>query len=230
VLQIENEYYSLVRPKRSPKGSEKPSRALRERGVEYVEIRALDLSSADPLGVHEPGLRWLETLLIFCLLERSPLIDDEELQNTAYNELTVALRGREPGLLLLDRGRKRELRAWACEIFDRSQGISEILDGGEVGTPYQDAWRDYRAMIEHPEMLPSARMLATLRDERIPFAEYGLRLSRQHRDWLSQQTVAPDRRRELSDIAADSLRRQAELEAQPQAPFDEYLHRYLAED
>ncbi|MCC6202373.1 MAG: glutamate--cysteine ligase [Gammaproteobacteria bacterium] len=230
ILQIENEFYSLVRPKRSTHDNEKPSRALRERGVEYVEIRALDLYSTDPIGVHEAGLRWLEAFLIFCLLERSPLLDDDDQQGIAYNELTIALRGREPELALLDRGRRRDLREWAEVIFEQVRGICEILDHGESGTPYLAAWREYHDLLLQPESLPSARMLAALRQQQVPYAEYALRLSRQHQQALRATPLDPDRKREFATTAADSLRRQEALEAQPDLPFAEYLRRYLAQD
>ena len=74
---------------------EKPTVALKERGVEYVEIRALDLFSGNPNGVDEDQLRFIEAFLIFCLLEQSLTLDEQELRGIEYNELTVALRGRE---------------------------------------------------------------------------------------------------------------------------------------
>ena len=44
ILQIENELYAPIRPKQVMKTGEKPSQALRDRGVEYIEVRALDVN------------------------------------------------------------------------------------------------------------------------------------------------------------------------------------------
>ena len=43
LLQIENEFYGTIRPKRVTFPGERPLHALRERGVEYVEVRLMDL-------------------------------------------------------------------------------------------------------------------------------------------------------------------------------------------
>ncbi|MGH8598669.1 MAG: glutamate--cysteine ligase, partial [Gammaproteobacteria bacterium] len=101
VLQLENEFYSYIRPKRAIQSGEKPSTALRERGVEYVEMRALDIDSFSSTGVAVEHMQFLEAFLILCLLAESPPITPEELWALEYNELTIALRGREPGLRLI---------------------------------------------------------------------------------------------------------------------------------
>jgi glutamate--cysteine ligase len=93
-----------MRPKRTTRSGERPTLALRERGVEYVEMRALDVYSYSPTGVDEEHLLFLEAFLIFCLLADSPRITGEEQWGMDYNELTVAMRGREPDLLLIRDG------------------------------------------------------------------------------------------------------------------------------
>ena len=89
VLQIENEYYSTIRPKPS-KRSARTTLGLREHGVEYVEIRTLDLSPADPVGMNQRQLRFLETLLLYCLLSDSPPIDADETEEINTRSLLVA--------------------------------------------------------------------------------------------------------------------------------------------
>ena len=111
-LQLENEYYSFVRPKRVTQAGEKPTAALHARGVEYVEIRALDVNAFEPNGVNVEQLRFIEAFLIFCLLENSPSISPAEQRTIQYNELTVALRGREPGLTLQHRGGMKPPQGW----------------------------------------------------------------------------------------------------------------------
>ena len=105
ILQIENEYYSFIRPKRVARSGERPTKALRRAGVEYVEVRALDVSAFDPVGVNQNKLRFLEAFLALCLLKESPLIGAEEQRSLDENHLTVARRGREPGLTLWRDGR-----------------------------------------------------------------------------------------------------------------------------
>jgi len=50
LLQIENEFYGTIRPKRVIFPGERPLHALRERGVEYVEVRLLDLNPFEPVA------------------------------------------------------------------------------------------------------------------------------------------------------------------------------------
>ena len=77
ILQIENEYYSFIRPKRVARSGERPTKALQRAGVEYVEVRALDVSAFDPVGVNQNKLRFLEAFLALCLLRESEPIGAE---------------------------------------------------------------------------------------------------------------------------------------------------------
>ena len=105
ILQIENEYYSFIRPKRVARSGERPTTALQRAGVEYVEVRALDVSAFDPVGVNQNKLRFLEAFMALCLLKDSAPIGDSEQARLDANHVTVARRGREPGLTLWRDGR-----------------------------------------------------------------------------------------------------------------------------
>src|SRR5207237_610382 len=112
ILQIENEYYSFIRPKRIARSGERPTKALKRAGVEYVEVRALDVSAFDPVGVNQNKLRFLEAFLALCLLKESPPIDQEEQAALDANHVTVARRGREPKLKLQRDGRDHPMLDW----------------------------------------------------------------------------------------------------------------------
>ncbi len=112
ILQIENEYYSFIRPKRVAASGERPTRALLRAGVEYVEVRALDVSAFDPVGVNQSKLRFLEAFLALCVLKDSPPISESEQTLLDENHVTVARRGREPGLTLWRDGRGVPMAAW----------------------------------------------------------------------------------------------------------------------
>src|SRR4029077_15954715 len=118
ILQIENEYYSFIRPKRVARSGERPTKALQRGGVEYVEVRALDVSAFDPVGVNQNKLRFLEAFLAMCVLKDSPLIAASDEARLDQNHVTVARRGREPGLLLWRGDREVPMREWARELLD----------------------------------------------------------------------------------------------------------------
>src|SRR6202051_373511 len=126
ILQIENEYYSFIRPKRVARSGERPTKALRRAGVEYVEVRALDVSAFDPVGVNQGKLRFLEEFLALCLLQESEPIGRSEQEALDANHLKVARRGREPNLRLSREGRSHSMMGWARELLDAMQGLCEM--------------------------------------------------------------------------------------------------------
>merc|ERR1712000_695477 len=78
LLQIENEYYSDIRPKRVARNGEKPLQALAQYGVEYIEVRCTDVNPFLPEGIDVPQMHFMDLFLTWCLLEPSGGIEDEE--------------------------------------------------------------------------------------------------------------------------------------------------------
>ncbi len=230
VLQIENEYYSFVRPKQVARSGEKPTVALRRRGVEYVEVRALDLSPFEAVGTSESQLRFLEALLILCLLTDSPPIDASEARKIDANQELVARQGRDPHLVLQRRDREQRLRDWAEEILDSLQGICECLDRAGADHVYRRALDEQHDALRHPEGLPSARVLDEMRSRRESFFDFAMRKSEEHaRAWRAQRQNAR-RQSELTAMSEASLRDQAQIEATDRVGFAEYLRAYFNEE
>ena len=227
LLQIENEYYSFVRPKRTAQAGERPTTALSARGAEYVEVRALDVNCMNPIGVDIEQLYFLEAFLIFCLLEESPALTDEELRAMEYNELTVALRGRAPGLELIENGQRRAIRSWSLEICDRMQMICEYLDSGASATPYTNALNQQIEAVRHPERLPAARILQALRDSGMEFHRYAMELSDRHATAFRAQPPATRVEREFLELAQKSHIEQARLEQSDDMSLENYIAQYI---
>lgn len=230
VLQIENEYYSFVRPKNVTRSGEKPTLALKRRGVQYTEIRALDLNPFEPTGLDPAALRFIEAFLIFCLLEDSPPISAREREHISYNQGQVARRGRDPALRLHHGDGSLRLRDWAMAITQAVTGICEILDGGDPERPYAQALAAQTANVQNPDELPSARVLAAMRERDESFVQFALRLSNEHAAYFKNCSLDPEVARRYEAMAAASLRHQAELEACDDTPFEEYLARYFAQE
>lgn len=229
LLQIENEYYGFIRPKRVARAGERPTKALERAGVEYVEVRALDVSAFDPVGVNQNKLRFLEAFLALCLLKDSPPIEPDEELRLDQNHVTVARRGREPGLLLERDGRPYPMRDWARELLDEMQGLCEILDEGDPGRPYSVALATQASKVEDVALTPSARLIRELRDTGESFFDLALRMSATHkRYFLDLYAPNEERLREFAAEAAQSLEDAAALEARDEGDFDAYLARYLA--
>jgi glutamate--cysteine ligase len=230
ILQIENEYYSFIRPKRVARSGERPTKALRRAGVEYVEVRALDVSAFDPVGVNQNKLRFLEAFLALCLMKESPPIQDSEQSALDQNHVTVARRGREPGLKLWRDGRMVPMQAWGQELLDAMTGICEVLDRGDASRPYTQALAVQAAKFANVALTPSARLMEELTTTDESFFDLALRMSRTHKEYFLD--LYPPNEERLAEFAAqaqESLARQAAIEAADQGTFEEYVERYFAD-
>jgi glutamate--cysteine ligase len=230
ILQIENEYYSYIRPKRIARSGERPTKALQRAGVEYVEVRALDVSAFDPVGVNQNKLRFLEAFLALCLLRESEPISRHEQEALDANHLKVARRGREPGLTLNREGRRFPMTDWARELLDAMEGVCEMLDHGEPARPYAAALDQQRAKLDDVERTPSARLLTGMRESGESFFELAQRMSKLHKDYFLE-LYPPNERRlaEFASAAQESHEAQARIEATDKIDFDTYLADYLAD-
>ena len=230
VLQIENEYYSFIRPKRVARSGERPTKALQRAGVEYVEVRALDVSAFDPVGVNQSKLRFLEAFLALCLFKESAPIGDSEQNVLDENHLLVARRGREPGLMLWREGKPVSMIDWARELLDSMVGICEVLDRGDPTQPYANALAMQSAKVNDPSRTPSARLMAELNSTGESFFDLALRMSATHKDYfLSLYTPNAGRLSELASAAEESLQKQRQIELSETGTFKEYLARYFAD-
>ncbi len=228
ILQIENEYYSYIRPKRVTRSGESPSAALLRGGVEYVEVRALDVSAFDPVGVNQNTLRFMEAFVAMCVLRDSPPISTAEQAQLDDNHLVVARRGREPGLTLSRDGRPQGLQHWAREILDSMEGICEMLDHGDPARPYALALRAQREKLEDVDQTPSAKLLHELKGSEESFFDLALRMSATHKAYFLDLYSPNDARLvEFRREADESLAQQRRLEATQVESFDSYLQRYF---
>jgi glutamate--cysteine ligase len=230
LLQIENEYYSYIRPKRVARSGEHPSQALRRAGVEYVEFRALDVSAFDPVGVNQNKLRFLEAFAALCVLKDSELIAASDQALLDENHALVARRGREPDLKLNRNNRRIELRTWALELIDSMRGICELLDAGDPQKPYSAALELQESKVLDPTLTPSARSLEEMRTSGETFAQFAMRMSQVHKAYFLD--LYPPNEQRLSEFAAEaqeSLERQAAIEAADSVTFDQYLANYFSQ-
>ena len=227
-LQIENEYYSSVRPKQIVEGNERPIDALRKRGIQYIELRSLDLNPFQTSGVSQTQLFFLEIFMHFCLLQHSPNINETERQEIDNNQNVVAHRGRTEGLTLQQMGHKISLEDSANSIFDAMHSIAELLDQAHTSQHYQAALKKYRAFITHSDRTPSARLLNEIRQYNESFFSFAKRKSCQHRHFFQQRALSEQKQQQFISMAAQSFKQQQEIEARTELPFDRFLLQYLA--
>jgi len=229
LLQIENEYYSLVRPKRRTRPCERPTQALRRGGVQYVEMRSLDVDPFEPRGIGLGAMHMLEALALWCLLHDSPPIDAAEQAEIDHNQQEVARYGRRPGCALRRRGRTITLADWAREICDELGEIAQLLDAGLPERPWTNVIMGAQSAIADPDLTPSARVLAELRARDESFVDFAQRCTTTGQRWYRESCCLPPARlAALEEQARDSLEAQVQLEAEDSMSFDEYIACYYS--
>ena len=228
LLQIENEFYGTIRPKRVIARGERPLHALGERGIEYVEVRCLDIDPFMPLGIDADGVRLLDVFLLHCLLSDSPPDSPGEIRADAGNQRSVAEAGREPRTRLDRAGEHVTPADWGCALLLQCEPIAAALDRAFGVADYARVLRASDTALRNPDTLPSARVLrAVEHDHGRSFPDFVLAQSRRHRDALSDPPLRAASRQRLEALAAESLAEQRRMEAADDVPFDTYRRRYL---
>ena len=235
ILQIENEYYSSVRPKQILQGNEKPSTALKKRGIAYVELRSLDVNVFDPHGINSEQLHFLEVFMLFCLLQSSPALSQSEVDAIDENLLLVAHKGREPGLDLYrdnpqQSAEKISLQDWASELCNKMKGVASLLDRVNYCENYFSSVKSQFASVFDPDLTPSARMLDEMRDREEGFFHHAQRMSKHHCQYYKNHPLPESKIRFFEEMAKQSLAKQKEMEAEDSISFDEFLENYFNEE
>ncbi|MEQ8860653.1 MAG: glutamate--cysteine ligase [Pseudomonadales bacterium] len=228
LLQIENEFYGTIRPKQPVHSGERPLHALTERGVEYVEVRCLDLNPFLQVGIDVPEMRFLDIFLLFCLLAPSPADSEQESQVMGENQLKIVEDGRRPGLTLSHRGASVTREAWSEQILESCRPLAEALDAAHGGSDYTRTWEEQRQKALDPALTPSARILDIMAAQSIPFFRFAMNQSIAHKGYFDEHPLLPEQLAVYEAEAAESLAEQARLEAADDEPFDVFLERYLA--
>ncbi len=229
LLQIENEFYSSIRPKRPARSGETALQALRLGGVEYIEVRCVDLNPYEPLGVTPTQLRVMDAFLLYCLLETSPDTDADEYRRIQENQKRIVYEGRDPDLTLHHSTGDIAMRDWAAELMAGMYQCARLLDQAWGGEDYQTALAEQTQKLANPELTPSAQVLSDLRQSGKTFFRHTLDLAERHRAWFADHPPSPLIQAHFARLATDSITDQRSLEAQPQEPFADYLAGYYAQ-
>lgn len=227
VLQIENEYYSAVRPKRTAQSGEKPIHALESRGVEYIEVRCLDLDPFSPVGVNEAQIDFLDLFLLDCLLSESPRIDDAECSLLDDNYKDVVSKGRNHELTLCRAGERTPIGEAATEILDRLEPLAGVLDDWNGGDVYRKALSAQRGVLSGDSQVPSARVIDAMRASGLGHKDWTMDMALKHQSLLRKEGM--DASVEAAFVAAskNSIAEQKRIEASDTLTFSDFLEQYL---
>lgn len=226
ILQIENEYYSDLRPKRVANSGEKPVHALNERGVEYIEVRCLDVDPFAPYGIDEERMYFIDVFLFWCLVQDNPPIAREECFKLRENNQLVAARGRDPNLHLDVRGKSVSLRDQGGYVLDSLATLAEQMDSLGGNQRYSRAVERQRDKLANADLTPSARFLALIQDHG-SFQKASRELERFHREQILTFADEGNAFKALNQAAKESLDAQTQMEASSTEDFDAFLAEYL---
>ena len=229
LLQIENEFYGTIRPKRVIRPGERPLHALRERGVEYVEVRLLDLNPFVPIGITAQTIRFLDVFLLHCMLSDSPHDTPQEIAALGRNQHKTAAFGRQSGLLL-ERGQGEiKLTDWGAELLQVCAPIAAAVDAAHQTSDYTDALRAAQALLDEPELLPSARVLAVMQqDFDNSFIAFTRAQSQQAKAKLLALPFSAAQQAKFAAMSEQSVRDQQAIEASDSLPFEAYRQQYTS--
>jgi len=238
-LQIENEYYSSVRPKQIPAKGEMPLLALKRTGVRYLELRSVDVNLYEPAGMDVEQLAMLEMLMLFAWLADSPPLMPSEMDVNKHNVQTVAHRGREAGLTLKHQNKSVKLIDWGQHILEALVPIAKWMDTLQLNNDngkqynatqnlYQTSLAAQMAKLQDPTLTPSASIV----DELATHGSYFnmvMHYSSTHSETLMQQSINEALQSTLAQLVPDSLAAQKELEANSSGNFSEFLADYFSQ-
>lgn len=227
ILQIENEYYSTVRPKQILDGMQKPVDALDQRGIRYIELRSLDINVYHPAGMTSKQLYFLKTFMLFCLLQDSPYIDNDEQKAIDKNQSLVAHLGRKPGLKLMRKGKPISLKEWAGELLESMQPIAELLSYATQEEDYLGSLQQQMELVKYPDTTPSARIIDEIVGNNESYYEFARRKSNEHRDVFLKRKLPIEKEQKFQQLAKQSIKKQKEIERKDDVSFDQFLKNYF---
>ena len=131
IIQIENEYYDAIRPKRSSINGLRPYNLLKEYGIEYLEVRGIDLLPDDITGTSVHHMQFLDIILIYCLIDQSPKISDDEKEKIDLNDSKVIYKGRDKDTNIDKNNRVVNINEARNEIIDDLKLVASFFENSE---------------------------------------------------------------------------------------------------
>lgn len=233
MLQIENELYAPIRPKRvAADGGEKPSEALDRAGVEYIEVRSLDVNPFSPIGITEDQVRFLDLFLTWAVLSPSDQMDDAELECWRDNWNRVVLDGRNPELLLKIgcNGERLSVQEWGgLRVFAELEQVALAMDAAAGGNDsYQQTVKRLKTWVEDPELTLSAQLLSQIKQHE-GIGRVGIDLAGAHASAIQERDFTFYSQQDFEQEVEASNSRQQQIEQTDSQSFDEFLDEYFAD-
>ena len=226
ILQIEDEYYSSSRPKSSYNSEDRMLKKLQEHGIDYIELRSIDLNPFKPCGIGYRSLLFLELFLIYCLQKDSSDLNDYETKEIRNNDLLVSKEGRKPGLMITKSKSKISVKDWGLEILDE---MEELISQSNIKKElFYESLSESRKMLHDPNLTPSSEVFRQVIDSNISYEEFGKNLGEAHKkQYLNSSDSKSDNERVIENEIERSKVESEKLKNASEESFKDYLQNYL---
>tara|TARA_B100000497_G_scaffold18262_1_gene21639 strand:+ start:1803 stop:3296 length:1494 start_codon:yes stop_codon:yes gene_type:complete len=209
ILQIENELYDCIRPKRAGKSGQRPYQLLRDQGIQYVEVRGIDLNSKSLLGITEDQIRVLDLLLIYCLINDSPTITDEEKLIIEKTDITTIKFGRKGSSKISYKNSEVSISQARVQVID-----DLMLLANEIGD------------LQYVEAINSIKVKENIFNQDKSFHETGLELAKNNS--IKLNSLSSIDLESCKKEASDSLIEFDRMDEQTEVNFEEFINSYNA--
>lgn len=227
ILQIENEFYSPIRPKRNAQSGETPTDALLRGGIEYIEIRALDVNPFSETGISLEQIHFLDVFLTYCLLKDSPEMDWDSQTRSTENLDSVVNNGRDPSLLLNKSGDPTNLVQWGEEIFAQLADVADYMDTAYGTSHYVQTVARLKTWLNDASLTYSGQYVAQLKEQDVDNGHFALALAQKYKQshQVSPYHVFSDTY--LQQQAEQSIVDEQAITAADSISFKGYLSEYF---
>ena len=225
IIQIENEYYSSIRPKRLVGSGERPINALRENGIEYVEVRALDNNIFDPYGISDETAIFLESFLFYCMLSEDQPCKPDEIKKIQSNWNNVVQSGRDKDLKLDLKEGSLFLRDMAAEIIDDMTTFEALIGNQRYKEIFKKSLESQRHKINDSDKTPSGKLLQEITSSGKTWDEYTDHIAKNHKEKILKEKKEIDY---LEKQAIASLKEFDLKDSEEEEDFDSFLTEYLS--
>lgn len=224
ILQIENEYYSSIRPKRVQEPGERPVRALMNRGVQYLEVRAIDLNPFARSGLSETEAAFITLLMSAAALCETRQMSDDECRTIDSLNARAAWRGRETQQSFPDGRTFRDTAlAWLAPL----DALATCLDEAQSVTYHRDALEDARIRLSGDcPLLAEEVYQGVLHQGHLNF---GLELGQHHQSHRRGQGLPAPVRDRLAELSRTSWEEDAKIAEADQGTFEDYVLAYVGQ-
>ena len=226
ILQIDDEYYAIARAKSNIISNQQSTSKLNQGGVDYIELRSLDLNPFSRIGIDEETTFFLEVLLAYCFIKQDQYFTDDEIRSINHNDLLVAKQGRDPNLVLIKDRTNISLKEWGNQIIDNLLPIAAVLDSNK--NQYTDAVDQMREKINDANQTLSGRLLDKISNSNMNFFELGTSIGEENKKhYLNLNQSDNPNWNLLEKEAIDSHNQQKILEKENGESFEAFVENYF---